>query len=150
MENQPRERRPSNSDVEKIIPHSVFVPYDLINGSAGAWATTSSLRYPNPAELVWAGMIKFNHDFVGRKAFEKGVANPRRKMVTLAWNKEDIIDVYISQFQPGDPYANMDHPNVLDYKVGTGRYRGNQVLKDGKLVGISSGRAYSYYLSLTA
>ena len=90
-------------------------------------------------------MIKFNHDFVGRKAFEKGVANPRRKMVTLAWNKEDIIDVYISQFQPGDPYANMDHPNVLDYKVGTGRYRGNQVLKDGKLVGISSGRAYSYY-----
>ena len=46
-------------------------------------------------------MIKFDHDFVGRKALEKEVANPRRKMVTLLWNTEDVMDVHASQFQTG-------------------------------------------------
>ena len=110
----------------------------------GSMGTDISLRYRNPVELGWAGMIKFDHDFIGRKALEKEVANPHRKMVTLVWNAEDIIDVYRSQFQPGEPYLNMDRPNDRN---GYGRhtYHANKVLKDGKLVGISSGRAYSYY-----
>ena len=33
------------------------------------------LHYRNPVELGWAGMIKFDHDFVGRKALEPVVAN---------------------------------------------------------------------------
>jgi glycine cleavage system aminomethyltransferase T len=103
------------------------------------------LCYRNPVELGWAGMIKFDHDFVGRKALEKEVANPRRKMVTLVWNTKDIIDVYASQFQPGEPYPNMDEPNNFPTEHGENTYHVDQVLKNGKLVGISSGRAYSYY-----
>ena len=36
-------------------------------------------RYRNPVELGWAGMIKFDHEFVGRDALEKEVANPQGK-----------------------------------------------------------------------
>ena len=104
-----------------------------------------ALRYRNPVELGWAGMIKFDHDFVGRKALEKEVANPRRKMVTLLWNTEDIMDVYASQFRPGEPYRNMDDPSHFTFEGAYHTLYADQVLKDGKLVGISSGRAHSYY-----
>lgn len=114
----------------------------ILRGSMG---TDIRLRYRNPVELGWAGMIKFDHDFIGRKVLEKEVVNPRRKMVTLEWNTEDIIDVYRSQFQPGEPYANMDEPVNLPWEGGRRVFYADQVLKGGKLVGISSGRAYSYY-----
>jgi glycine cleavage system aminomethyltransferase T len=84
----------------------------------GSIGTDIRLRYRNPVELGWAGMIKFDHDFVGRAALEKEVANPRRKMVTLVWNTEDIMDVYASQFKPGEPYPNMDAPNHYGFEVG--------------------------------
>ncbi len=109
---------------------------------AGSMGQDMRLRYRNPVELGWAGMIKFDHDFVGRKALEKEVANPHRKMVTLLWNTEDIFDVYASQFKPGEPYRNMDTPNHHPIEEGL---CADQVLKDGKPVGVSSGRAYSYY-----
>lgn len=98
------------------------------------------LRYRNPVELGWGKMIRFDHDFVGRAALEKEVANPRRAMVTLVWNVDDILDVHRSQYQSGEPYMAMDEPN---HAPGTGLFA-DKVLKDGKTVGISSGRAYSY------
>ncbi len=111
----------------------------------GSMGTDIRLRYRNPVELGLARMIKFDHDFVGRKALEKEVANPRRAMVTLVWNKEDLIDIYASQFEQGESYANLDEPNHFPVKHGVHGYHADQVLKNGKLVGISSGRAYSYY-----
>ncbi len=113
-----------------------------LRGSSGQDITA---RYRNPVELGWGGMIKFNHEFVGREALEKEVANPRRKMVTLVWNKEDIIDVYASQFEPGEPYANMDRPSEKDYLPSIVTYYADKVLKDGREVGISSGRIFSCY-----
>jgi glycine cleavage system aminomethyltransferase T len=114
-------------------------------GFEGSMGMDVRLRYRNPVELGWASMIKFDHEFVGRKALEKEVAHPRRKMITLVWNKEDIMDVYASQFKPGEPYRNMDSPNHLSFEQGPHTFHADQVLKDGKVVGISSGRAYSYY-----
>lgn len=112
---------------------------------AGSMGQDIRLRYRNPVELGWADMIKFDHDFVGRKALEKEVANPRRKMVTLVWNPEDIIDIYASQFRPGEPYPHMDSPNHYTFEHGIHTFYADQVLKDGKLIGISSGRAHSFY-----
>lgn len=111
---------------------------------AGSMGPDPGPRYRNPVELGWAGMIKFDHDFVGRAALEKEVADPRRQMVTLEWNTEDILDIYASQFWHGEPYPNMDRPNDCYYEVPF-IYHADQVLKDGKLVGVSSGRAMSQY-----
>ena len=57
--------------------------------------------YRSPIELGWAKVVKFDHDFIGRKALEAEVANPKRIMRTLVWNAEDIVDVYASLFQTG-------------------------------------------------
>lgn len=126
---------------EDYLQNAVISPTITCLGSMG---TDVKLRYRNPVELGWGGMIKFDHDFVGRKALEKEVANPRRKMVTLEWNTEDIIDVYASQFRPGEPYTNMDEPYHFNHEDATNTLYADQVLKDGKLIGVSSGRAYSH------
>ncbi len=102
----------------------------------------------SPIELGWGKNIKFDHDFVGRGALDAEMASPKRGMVTLEYNKDDLIDIYASMFEPGESYEFMDIPtrqhHVCQY---------NKVLRDGKLVGISSNPGYSYYfrkmLSLT-
>jgi glycine cleavage system aminomethyltransferase T len=102
-------------------------------------------RLRNIVELGWSRMIKFDHDFVGREALEKEVANPRRQMVSLVWNADDILDVYRSYLEPGEPCAFMEWAEDFSYSRGSDDYHADQVLKDGRLVGISSGRIYSPY-----
>ena len=55
-------------------------------------------RHRTPVEVNWEWMAKFNHDFKGRAALEKEMQNPTRKLVTLEFNQEDIIDVYAAPF----------------------------------------------------
>jgi glycine cleavage system aminomethyltransferase T len=110
----------------------------------GSMGQDMSLRYRNPVEVGWAKIIKFDHDFIGREALEKEVANPRRTMVTLEWNTEDILDVHASQYQSGEHYMPMT-PSHFGQIHGRGMLVADQVSKDGKMIGISSGRNYSYY-----
>ena len=112
----------------------------------GSMGPDPKLHYRNPVELGWAGMIKFDHDFVGRKALEPVVANPKRRMVTLEWSIDDVIDIYASQFRDEEPYPPMDRPNDVYYESARAHvYHADRVLKDGKLVGISSGRSISQF-----
>jgi glycine cleavage system aminomethyltransferase T len=111
-------------------------------GSAG---TDMSLRYRSPVDLGWEKKIKFDHDFTGRKSLEKLVAERKTTVVTLKWNVEDILDVHRSQFEQGEHYMPMDTPNDRLFK-GKEFFHADKVLdKDGNLIGISSGRCYSYY-----
>ena len=103
------------------------------------------LRYRNPIELGWARAVKFDHDFVGRKALEELAANPPKKTVTLVWDKEDILDVYASQFEPGEPYEPMDRPNDFIYGRGLSNIADKVLNQNGEFVGISSGRAISHF-----
>jgi glycine cleavage system aminomethyltransferase T len=108
----------------------------------GSMDRIPELLYRTPVDLGWAEVIKFDHDFAGRKALEKMVANPRRKMVTLEWNKEDIFDVYKSQFEPGEPYKDMDATN--DFFFPATFHTDKVVNEKGEFVGLSSGRSISY------
>ena len=104
--------------------------------------------YRSPVETGWTKNIKFDHEFIGRKALEAEVAHPKRTVVTLEFNSEDMIDVYASLFRDGEPYDFMDIPHSEKWVMWA-----DQVLKDGKLIGVSSEPGYSYYfrkvLSLT-
>ena len=70
--------------------------------------------YRTPVELGWKKNIKLDHDFIGRKALEPEIANPKRTMVTLVWDADDVADVYVSLFKKGTPYQYMEMPrNIL-------------------------------------
>jgi len=96
--------------------------------------------YRSPIELGWSKVVKFDHDFLGREALEKEMANPRRIIRTLVWNPEDVIDVYASMFKKGDHYDYIEFPRFQ-----RGGMYVDKVMKDGKLVGTTSSYGYSYY-----
>ena len=99
-----------------------------------------SAWYRSPVELGWENRIAFDHDFIGREALEAEVENPRRAMVTLAWDDEDVIDVYRSLFEDSTPHKFMEMPNKQKWVMESDR-----VEDDGNLVGVSTFRGYSYY-----
>lgn len=97
--------------------------------------------YRSPVELGWAKTIKFDHDFIGRTALEKEVANPRRVMRTLVWNSDDVVEVYASLFhKEQSPYQFMEMPR--DQR---GYMYADRVLHNGQDVGVTTSRGYSYY-----
>lgn len=97
--------------------------------------------YRTPTELGWGKNVKFDHNFLGRRALEEEAARPRRTMVTLVWNADDLTDVYASLFRKDEiPYLFMEMPrNILGCVFADGVWSGEQ------LVGISTSRCYSYF-----
>ncbi|RPH61008.1 MAG: aminomethyl transferase family protein, partial [Burkholderiales bacterium] len=109
-------------------------------------STAGSLRFDDlsaltrsPVELGWAKSIRCDHAFTGRAALEAELASPRRKMVTLVWNSEDVIDVYASLFRDGEPYEPMEMPRNL-----LGCMHVDDVLDGDQSVGASTSRCYSH------
>ena len=97
-------------------------------------------RFRTPVECDWAWMAKFDHDFVGREALEKEIADPKRKLVTLEFNADDLADVYRSQFTD-EPYKYMDMPCADPQPAGG--HQDYVTDKDGRIIGISADPTYS-------
>ena len=103
-------------------------------------------RFRTPVEVGWEWMAKFNHDFTGREALEKEMANPKRKIVTLEFNKEDLIDVYASQFTD-EPYKYMDMPCAQPQMCGG--HQDYVTDQSGKVIGYASVPTYSSHYKVT-
>lgn len=97
-------------------------------------------RFRTPVECDWAWMAKFDHDFVGREALEKEIANPKRKLVTLEFNADDLADVYRSQFTD-EPYKFMDMPCADPQPAGG--HQDYVTDAEGNVIGISADPTYS-------
>jgi glycine cleavage system aminomethyltransferase T len=121
------------------------IPFDLaLHGSAAdkrenAWVT--------PYDIGWGYLVNFDHEFPGKAALQKIAANPPRTAVTLEWNSEDIGEIYAAQFRGADAvvYDRMSNDPVIaieDYA--RGRMRIDYVLKDGKKVGLATGRTPAF------
>jgi glycine cleavage system aminomethyltransferase T len=100
-------------------------------------------RLRTPGEVDWMWMARFDHDFVGRAAVEAESKNPRRKVVNLLWNVEDILDVFASQFRQGEEYKLIDFPCAQQQPAGG--HADLVTTPDGREIGISSATTYSYY-----
>lgn len=99
-----------------------------------------SAWYRTPVELGWSKNLKFDHEFYGREALEREVANPRRKIVTLIWNAEDCEDVQNSLFRADtEPYDFMDMPRQQRFCMDA-----NSVLAQGREVGVATSRSFSF------
>lgn len=114
----------------------------VLPGSAGKDVTK---RFANPFELGWGHMIKFEHDFLGRAALERYAAAPKRKIVTLEWNEDDVLDVYASQFRANADHQFMDFPADPVWQGYLSRTFCDDVLVGDAVVGMSSGRMFSHY-----
>jgi vanillate/3-O-methylgallate O-demethylase len=129
---------------DKMKPFRQWLPakgYEA-TASLGGSFTSNNIEdyYLTPWDLGYGFMVKFDHDFIGREALEKVAPNPRRKKVTLAWNGDDVTRSLGSMFSKDqDPYKWIDFPLTnyasLSY---------DKVLKNGKLVGLSTFSSYSF------
>lgn len=135
------ERDPEYFEFIKNIAPMLCGSLSELTGSCG---TNVEARYFNPYEMGWGSTVNFNHDFVGKEALQKIQASPHRKMVTLEWNADDIVDIWKSGLVGNEPYASMDGPEDM-LENGKMEYRADKVFADGKYAGISSGRILSWY-----
>lgn len=113
-------------------------PDSIITGSASEHPEEF---YMNPFELSLDYVCDFNRPFRGRDALLEYKKDPKRKMVTLKWNPEDLVDIYASQFEEGEPYKQIDYPGQ-SYCINHGEESSfDYVLDaDGNKIGISTGR----------
>lgn len=94
--------------------------------------------FRSPFELNWCSpKVVQRRDFIGADALRRELADggPRRRLVGLIWESQDVIDVFASLFD-GEPAPQMDMPRRY-----AAEYFG--VLKQGELVGCATSRVYS-------
>ncbi|HHK4245085.1 TPA: glycine cleavage T C-terminal barrel domain-containing protein [Pseudomonas aeruginosa] len=96
--------------------------------------------YRSPIEMGWSKVVAFNHDFPGRAALEKEMANPKRGVVTLEFNNEDVLRVQASLFSDEEPYRQFEFPDVPHQIAWT-----DLILKNGNVVGHATHPGYSLY-----
>src|ERR1700722_13217927 len=96
--------------------------------------------YLTPYDIGYGPFVKFDHDFVGRAALEELVNNQKRRKVTLVWNGEDIARVFGSLYKNGGDIAKFIDLPLANYST----LPFDKVLKDGKIVGVSTYTGYTY------
>jgi len=119
-----------------------FDTYGLVSTIRGSFDSDDVNDYlQSPVTLGWGKSIRFDHEFVGRKALEAEVAAPTKKRVTLEFDSQDIVDIYASLFSEGEPYAFLDVPHAQRWIA----WADKVIDGDGNTVGLSSSPGYSYY-----
>src|SRR5690606_32842273 len=97
--------------------------------------------YFTPFDLDYGRIIGFDHDFIGREALEKMIADGRagrRKQVTLVSTGDDTAAAYGSMFQDGVGAKFINLPMSL-YDT----FHADRIEANGKVVGISTWTGYS-------
>ena len=97
--------------------------------------------YFTPYDLDYGRIVAFDHDFIGREALEKMVAEGRdkaREKVTFVWNGDDVGAAYASMFKPGIGAKFINLPMSL-YDT----FHFDRIEVDGKVVGLSTWTGYS-------
>jgi vanillate/3-O-methylgallate O-demethylase len=110
------------------------------NASIGGSFPAGDLNecYFTPFDLGYGFMVKFDHEFCGRKALEAAAKAPKRRKVRLVWNANDTAAIHASLYGDGQRFKYMEMP-VANYST----FQMDEVLHDGKRVGVSFHPVYS-------
>ncbi len=111
-------------------------------GSIGGSHVAQNIEdyYLTPYELGYGPFVKFDHDFAGRAALEKMVAEkrPQRRKVTFEWNGDDLATIFASIVKPNENHKFFDLP-IANYASSS--Y--DRVMMGDKLVGFSMFTGYT-------
>ena len=131
---------------EKMKKYREWLPANGYEGTAsiGGSFVSSNIEdyYLTPYAMGYGPFVKFDHEFIGREALEKMVADqrPQRKKVTFEWNAEDLDSILGSILDRGNlPYKFFDLPNA---NYASASY--DSVTRGGKTVGFSMFTGYSH------
>jgi vanillate/3-O-methylgallate O-demethylase len=128
---------------EKMKKYREWLPANSYEatGSIGGSMNSTNIEdyYVTPYEMGYGPFIKFDHDFIGSEALQKMAGKPHRKKVTFAWNADDVMKVWRSMLEQGEPYKYIDLP-LSNYTSAS--Y--DKVLLGGKQVGLNMFSGYSY------
>jgi len=128
---------------DKLKAYREWLPangYEATGSLAGSFVSNKiEDYYTNPYELGYGPFVKFDHDFIGREELEQMSKTPQRHKVTFAWNADDVLKVFKSLLEGGDPYKFLDAP-LTNY--GSSSY--DSISKGGRNVGFSMFAGYSY------
>jgi glycine cleavage system aminomethyltransferase T len=92
--------------------------------SAASWEANASLGgsfvsteiedyYQTPWDLGYGGLVKFDHDFIGRGALEEIAGRPHRRKVWLRWNEDDVMHVFAKSL-----FGTNDRAKFLEAPIG--------------------------------
>ena len=127
---------------EKMKAYRQWLPangYEAIASLGGSFYSDNIKDYYlTPYDLGYGPIVKFDHEFIGREALEKIANQPHRKKVTLALDSEDVTRAISTMFQKRDRVKYFDFPSAV---YATLPY--DKVLRDGRLIGISTWCGYS-------
>jgi len=131
---------------EKMRKYREWLPANGYEGTAsiGGSFVSSNIQdyYLTPYALGYGPFVKFDHDFIGRHALEKMVAEgrPQRKKVTFEWNTEDLGSIFSSLLDRGNqPCKFFDLPNA---NYASASY--DRVTRGAETVGFSMFTGYSH------
>jgi glycine cleavage system aminomethyltransferase T len=98
--------------------------------------------YQTPWDLGYGGLVKFDHDFVGRAALEELADRPHRRKVWLRWNDDDVTRIFAkSMFGTDDRAKSLETPmsvySTLPFDT---------VLSGDRIVGLSTFSGYTVNL----
>ncbi len=96
--------------------------------------------YLTPYDLGYGVFVRFDHEFVGRKALEKLAKKPSRRKVTLAWNGDDVRRALGTLFSAGRNVAKYIDLPLANYAT----LPFDKIVKGGKTVGLSTYTGYSF------
>lgn len=123
-----------------------YIPALYTDNVPSAFSTDGSYQsddltdwYRSPVEYGWGHYADLDRDFIGRDALEEEIESPRRELVTLEWDRQDVAEIYGSLFTEGETYKFQELPSKQ--RVGV---RADEIRLDGKLVGISTTPGYLY------
>ena len=122
-------------------PFETVLRYNFSGAFTGSWdGTDISELYRSPVEMGWGRNISFDHDFIGREALAEEVANPRRTVVTLEFDRDEVMRVHASLFDEGPTFRQFEFPDIPYQLAWTDLIR-----KDGATIGHATHPGYSLF-----
>lgn len=94
--------------------------------------------YLDPWDVGYHRLIHWGHEFKGRAALLKKRGGRHRRKVWLKWNKDDVLKIVASMFNPGQRYKYLETPAA---HYATIPY--DKVELNGRPIGLSVYAAYT-------